>query len=46
MDPGEKYWSNFAKSAPNIKLTILYHARHSAWIDDPAGFNKALNAAL
>ena len=46
VDPGQSYWRAAAARFPRLHLTVLHHAQHSAWIDNPAGFDAALAAAF
>ena len=45
-DYGEHYWRGVAARNPVIHLLVLHDAGHSAWLDDPNAFQKALRAAL
>lgn len=46
LDPGAQAWRAVSPRPASLTIDVLAGAGHYAWIDDPAGFHRALDAAL
>jgi proline iminopeptidase len=46
VDPQAALWRYAALKLPNARLTVLHDAGHSAWVDQPQQFRRAVARAL